>query len=132
MGLTGFYNLICNKGNYNPPMLSREDFKGKTIALDGDYLIYKAMFGSTKGCDIQVVTIANKIIEWLTTAKSSGIQTIFVTTGGLPPEEKSHVLKKRKSIREMQKRKSEELSLTFQRTSEKIDLLLKKKKKTEA
>jgi 5'-3' exonuclease len=99
MGLTGFYRLLEKQGHYTPDKVHLHDLKDKTIALDGDFFIYKAMHGSTTGTDFTPMDIGNRILTWLRVAETAGIHTIFVTTGGtVPVEKKNHceVLRKRK------------------------------------
>lgn len=98
MGLLGFYKLIKTKGGYNPKKEKLQSLKGKTVAIDGDMFIYKAMF-LTSESNVDPVQISDCITKWLTILKNEGIDVIFVVTGGPPPVEKlQHCCKKRKRI----------------------------------
>jgi len=99
MGLTGFYQLLQSKGCYAPVEICLDHLRGKTVAIDGDFVMYTALHGYTTGADVTPIELAAQITQWLGLAKSAGIQTIFVTTGGEPPMEKQthcSVLRKRK------------------------------------
>lgn len=99
MGLTGFYQLLKSQGCYSPDEVRVDDLRGKTVAIDGDFLMYMALHGYTTGQDVTPTEIAKQIAQWLGLAKSAGIHTIFVTTGGAPPLEKQthcSVIRKRK------------------------------------
>jgi flap endonuclease-1 len=103
MGLTGFYGLLQKQGQYLPTNVTLAELKGKTIALDGDFFIYKAMHGSTTGDAFTATDIGKRISQWLTLASDAGIRTIFVTTGGMVPIEKiNHCEVQRKRKRDQQ------------------------------
>lgn len=117
MGLTGFYKLLTKKCNYKPTQVAIRDLVGKTIAIDGDAAMYRAMHGCTSGTEVRPSDVAIPILKWMTTARDIGIETIFVVSAGPPPIEKlTHcsVRRKRKrtlneeSIRDMEKKLQEE------------------------
>jgi flap endonuclease-1 len=111
MGLSGFYQLVKTQGSYVPDHVKLEDLRGKTVAIDGDSVIYIALHGHTKGDAVHAAEIASHIGRWLELAKQSDIHTVFVTTGGPPPIEKQNhcsVLRKRK--RDRQQERIEELT----------------------
>ena len=102
MGLAGFYALLTKQG-YVPKNLRLAALRGKTVAIDGDFVLYKSLLGHTKGNAITPKDIARPIQTWLTRAKHAGITTIFVTTGGPAPLEKqTHCALVRKRKRERQ------------------------------
>ena len=106
MGLSGFYQLLKKQGCYTPSEICLEDLRGKTIAIDGDFVMYIALHGHTKGITVTAVDIAKPISKWLDLAQCAGIHTIFVTTGGPPPVEKQthcSVLRKRKRDRQQER-----------------------------
>lgn len=88
MGLTGFYPLLKTHGCYTPSTVSLADLDGKTVAIDGDFMMYIALHGYTTGTVVTAGEIAAPIMRWLERARVAGIQTIFVTTGGPSPLEK--------------------------------------------
>lgn len=97
MGLTGFYQLL-KKNGYTPNTVDKQDLRGKTVAIDGDFVLYKALHGYTHG-KVNPEEIASHVVKWLTTAETAGINTLFVTTGGKAPIEKQthgHPIRKRK------------------------------------
>ena len=96
MGLTGFYQLIRSRGKYAPKLLTQYDFRGKWVALDGDYALYKAMLGSTSGVP-DAASIARCVAEWFTLSKQHGIHLIMVISGGPPPKEKTQEHQKRRA-----------------------------------
>ena len=103
MGLSGFYQLIQKQGCYTPSDVSLETLRGKTVAIDGDFVMYMALLGHTQGDEVTPTEIAKHISRWLELAKRAGIITIFVTTGGPPPVEKqTHCSLVRKRKRERQ------------------------------
>jgi flap endonuclease-1 len=105
MGLTGFYQLLQKRGGYVPSNLSLSDLKGKTVALDGDFVLYKALHGHTNGERVEPMELAEQVAKWLVLAVNNGIKPIFVTTGGPPPIEKQthcSVVRKRKRDRTQQ------------------------------
>ena len=110
MGLTGFYQLLKKQG-YVPSDVCLEKLRGTTIALDGDFVLYVALHGYTHGITVTAIELARHISKWLDLAKQAGIQTIFVTTGGPTPQEKSfcNILRKRK--RDRQKERIDELEM---------------------
>jgi 5'-3' exonuclease len=110
MGLAGFYGLIQKQEQYIPTMVTLEDLRGKTIALDGDFFMYKAMHGSTTGDAFVASDIGRRIVTWLTLAQTAGIHSIFVTTGGTVPIEKvNHCEVNRKRKRNQQQVRIDEL-----------------------
>jgi flap endonuclease-1 len=103
MGLSGFFQLLKKHGCYTPSDISLETLRGKTVAIDGDFVMYMALLGHTKGNDVQPSEIAKHISRWLKLAEHAGVTTIFVTTGGPPPVEKqNHCCIARKNTRERQ------------------------------
>ena len=109
MGLAGFYQLIKKQG-YLPGCVTLGSLRGKTVAIDGDFVLYQALLGHTSGSDVKAEEVSKPIINWLDLAKKAGITTIFVTTGGPSPIEKQNhcgVVRKRK--RERQQEKIQEL-----------------------
>jgi flap endonuclease-1 len=110
MGLSGFYQLLKTQGDYVPTDIRLEDLRGKTVAIDGDLLMYIALHGHTKGEAVRAADIAKPIAHWLERAKQAEIHTIFVTTGGPPPIEKqNHCSALRKRKRDRQQERIEEL-----------------------
>jgi 5'-3' exonuclease len=106
MGLSGFYQLLKKQGCYTPSEVCLEDLRGKTVAIDGDFVMYVALHGHTKGATVTAEEIAKPISKWLDLAKRAGIHAIFVTTGGPPPVEKQahcSVLRKRKRDRQQER-----------------------------
>jgi flap endonuclease-1 len=109
MGLSGFYKLIEKEG-YVPNTICLEDLRGKTVAIDGDFVMYLALHGQTSGKNVSAADISRHIAHWLRLAESAGVHVIFVTTGGPPPLEKQlhcSVIRKRK--RDQQQEKIDEL-----------------------
>ena len=99
MGLTGFYQLLAK--HYTPQTCSREEFIGKTVAVDGDYICYSILHGSTQGETVDAQHIATLIIDrLLAPAKMFGIEIIFVVSGPEVIPEKQHTTQKRKKVRE--------------------------------
>ena len=88
MGLSGFYQLLQKQGCYMPADVHLDALRGKTVAIDGDFVMYTALLGHTHGEDITASEIAKHIAGWLDLARKSDITTIFVTTGGPPPVKK--------------------------------------------
>ena len=88
MGLKGFYPLLKKTCAYVPDVVGLADLEGKTVAMDGDYFLYKAMHGTTSGTTFTAKDLATCVIRWLRAARNAGIMTIFVTSGGAPPVEK--------------------------------------------
>jgi 5'-3' exonuclease len=103
MGLSGFYQLLKKQGCYVPREIQLSDLRGKTVAIDGDFVMYIALHGHTKGEAVNPVEIARHIGQWLVLARKADIETIFVTTGGPAPTEKQNhcsVIRKRKRHRQ--------------------------------
>jgi 5'-3' exonuclease len=76
------------------------------VAIDGDFVLYIALHGHTKGLLVTPAELAKHVSHWLLRAKQAEIQTIFVTTGGPPPVEKQNhcsVLRKRKRDRQQER-----------------------------
>lgn len=115
MGLSGFYQLLKKQGCYTPSEICLEDLRGKTVAIDGDFVMYLALHGHTKGTTVTAMEIARHISKWMDLAKRAGIHAIFVTTGGPPPIEKQthcSVLRKRKRDRQQERIDELEQSLS--------------------
>ena len=112
MGLSGFYQLL--KKQYTPEMVNQDSLQGKTVALDGDFVLYQALHGYTRGEDVTPQEVASHIVKWLTKARLVGIQTIFVTTGGeAPAEKKDHCHQARKRKRQAQEANIQALEATL-------------------
>ena len=114
MGLKGFYPLL-KRCKYVPDAVVLTDLVGKTIAMDGDYFLYKAMHGATSGTCFTASDLAECILRWLRMARKAGIMTTFVTTGGSPPIEKVRNCltgRKRKRSRQQDQIKAIETTLT--------------------
>jgi flap endonuclease-1 len=105
MGLTGFYQLLKKQGCYVPRLVALEELQSKTVAIDGDFIMYQALHGHTSGDGISALDIADRVTIWLNLATVAGIKPIFVTTGGPPPPEKQthcSLVRKRKRDRSQQ------------------------------
>lgn len=105
MGLTGFYQLLKKQGCYVPTSVTVQDLENKTIAIDGDFIMYKALHGHTSGDRVGALEIADRVTTWLDLATIAGIKPIFITTGGPSPLEKqTHcgMVRKRKRDRSQQ------------------------------
>jgi flap endonuclease-1 len=110
MGLTGFYPLLQKQGSYVPYQVSLEELRDKTVALDGDFFLYKALHGYTTGEQVGPHELADRVSKWLELATSAGIRPVFITTGGPPPIEKqAHCGQVRKRKRERSQEVIEEL-----------------------
>jgi len=127
MGLTGFYPLLKKKG-YLPGEVTLSELRGKTVAIDGDFLLYKALLGHTTGEGVPPTEIALPILRWLRLAARAGVRTIFVTTGGPPPKEKllhCAIGRKRKRERQEERIHAMEKVLTTQRPSLGVEIQLR-------
>jgi flap endonuclease-1 len=120
MGLTGFYKLLKKHG-YDPAPVELHQLRGKTVALDGDFVLYQSLLGHTTG-EATAVDVAAPVSKWLTLAKQADIHTIFVTSGGPAPIEKTHCSNVRKRKRERQQERITELEATLPALAKNEDL----------
>lgn len=104
MGVKKFYDVVVNK-----PLKTLEDYRGKTLAIDGNLMIYKNILGIRKsGYDIinngksitHILSMYNKLKKF----KEYGIKAVFVFDG-TPPQLKLATLKNRDVIRDTMKKK---------------------------
>ena len=97
MGLTGFYPLLRANG-YAPTEITAEALRGRTVAIDGDAMLYRALHGYTTGAP-SATELTACIARWLQRAAELGVSVIFVVTGGPAPPEKERCCGKRRKRR---------------------------------
>lgn len=119
MGLRGFYALLKRCG-YTPDDADRVHLMGKTVAIDGDFIMYQALHGGTTGPEVDAGAISRRIATWLQAAEDQGIRVIFVVSGGAPPHEKTVCLAGRATKREATRARISTVQATMTQTVQTI------------
>lgn len=109
MGVKKFYNVIKEYAPNSISIKRLEDYKNKTIAVDGNLMIYKNIMGIRKaGYDImsgnKSITHIHSMYNKLKKFKEYKIKVIFVFDGE-PPQLKLSTLENRDVVRDIMKKK---------------------------